>query len=434
MSEQLLNKVDSQYVPAVLLVDDEANVLSSLRRLFRKVDCEIIIANSGQEGLEKLKENRIDVIVSDARMPEMTGPEFLAIAAKEYPDTERILLTGYADMQATIDAINLGRINHYIEKPWDDEKLVKLVKKSLSVIELRKQNEQLRERVAEQNEELKAVNESLEEKVEERTKQLQESHNKLQESYRHTVDLFAHFLDQRQHGDLVSSQYVLTLVRYVAEILGMNKKEQAPLYYATKLRYLGQLSMPDELISIPIEDLNKEQLAVYEQYPSLGSTLLMSIPPLKSAANVIAQHKEYLNGKGFPNKDFGEHIDRSSQILAVVNDYIELISGRLQSQALTPEEAVRFIEARQDDYYAPDIVDALKTALKHDLTEQAQPETLVWSKQLQPGMVLSRDVLNENGSLLLTKGTLLEQDIIDKLIDIESKTSAELSFYVMHTE
>ena len=154
MSDESLVLEDIETRPGLLLVDDEKNVLSSLKRLFRKTDCDVFIANSGQEGLEILKEHAIDVIVSDARMPEMSGPEFLAIAAEQYPDAKRILLTGYADMQAIVDAVNLGKVSHYLEKPWDDEQLQKLVNDAFVTINLMKQNARLQSLIEQKNKKL----------------------------------------------------------------------------------------------------------------------------------------------------------------------------------------------------------------------------------------------------------------------------------------
>jgi response regulator RpfG family c-di-GMP phosphodiesterase len=188
MSNDASNLDAMETRPSLLLVDDEKNVLSSLKRLFRKANCDVFIANSGQEGLEVLKEQAIDVIVSDARMPEMTGPEFLAIAAEKHPNTIRILLTGYADMEAISDAINLGRISHYVEKPWDDEKLQTLVHDAFVTINLKKRNEHLQSLVTSQNEKLTAMNETLEATVKERTQKIIEINAALQENYKNTVE------------------------------------------------------------------------------------------------------------------------------------------------------------------------------------------------------------------------------------------------------
>jgi DNA-binding NtrC family response regulator len=113
----------------ILFVDDEANILKSLRRLCMDTEYEVFTAESGEEGLKILKDNLdMGLIVSDQRMPSMTGVEFLIEARKIAPDSVRILLTGYADIHAVVDAINKGGAYRYITKPWNDEELLQSLK------------------------------------------------------------------------------------------------------------------------------------------------------------------------------------------------------------------------------------------------------------------------------------------------------------------
>ena len=115
----------------ILCVDDEANILSSLRRLFRPHGYKVLVAGGGVEGLEALAGEHVDLIISDMRMPGMDGATFLAEARQRYPDTVRLLLTGYADMDSTIAAINSGQIARYIAKPWNDQDVLLTVREAL---------------------------------------------------------------------------------------------------------------------------------------------------------------------------------------------------------------------------------------------------------------------------------------------------------------
>lgn len=124
----------------LLFVDDEECILSSLVRLFRNEDYEIFTATSGAEGLKTFEENDVSLVISDHRMPAMTGVEFLASVKEVSPDTIRIMLTGYADLQASIDAINKGEVYRFISKPWNDEELLLTVQQSLEYRDLRLQN------------------------------------------------------------------------------------------------------------------------------------------------------------------------------------------------------------------------------------------------------------------------------------------------------
>src|SRR5271157_4062858 len=153
----------------VLFVDDEENVLKSLRRLFLDEDIEILTASSGKEGLDLLKGKEVSVIVSDQRMPEMTGVEFLEKSNKISPNSVRILLTGYADITAVVSAINKGGVYRYITKPWNDTDLIISVLNAVERYRLVKENRRLTELTKKQNEELKKWGAELELYVQQQT-------------------------------------------------------------------------------------------------------------------------------------------------------------------------------------------------------------------------------------------------------------------------
>ena len=162
------------YRQAVLLfVDDEPNVLKALRRLFYDENYMIYLAAGGTEGLEILHSHAVDLIISDMRMPELNGVEFLSQVVEEWPDTIRILLTGYADLQSTIDGVNKGRIFSYCNKPWNDQELKLLVRNALGQKFLREDRDRLSAIIQQQNEELSLLNDRLEERVEQRTSELE---------------------------------------------------------------------------------------------------------------------------------------------------------------------------------------------------------------------------------------------------------------------
>ena len=127
----------------LLLVDDEASILSSLRRLLRPAGYVIHTAESGRAGLEILEREPVDLVISDMRMPEMNGAQFLEQVRQRWPATMRILLTGYADVSSTIDAINRGEIYRYISKPWDDNQLTLTIRDALETSRLRDENARL---------------------------------------------------------------------------------------------------------------------------------------------------------------------------------------------------------------------------------------------------------------------------------------------------
>lgn len=157
----------------VLCVDDEENILRSLKRLLRREDYRLLTASSGPEGLEVLRENDVHLIICDQRMAQMSGTEFLAEVKEKYPDTIRVVLSGYTDVDAITDSINKGHVYKFLLKPWNDQSLKLEIRQALDQYDLVRANKDLDKKVLEQNEELKKINENLEAMVKERTQELE---------------------------------------------------------------------------------------------------------------------------------------------------------------------------------------------------------------------------------------------------------------------
>ncbi len=141
----------------LLLVDDEPNVISALKRAFFNEDYEILSANSGREALGILAANPVQVIISDEKMPGMSGAEFLSEAKKVRPETVRFMLTGQASVDAAMMAINEGEIYRFFTKPWDDVQLMFAVKSAFEKFDLEEENRRLLETVKSQALELKSL-------------------------------------------------------------------------------------------------------------------------------------------------------------------------------------------------------------------------------------------------------------------------------------
>jgi len=153
----------------LLLVDDEENITSALVRLLRRDGYRILCANSGEAGLALLAQNKVGVIISDQRMPEMSGVEFLSKVREAFPDTVRIVLSGYTELNSVIDAINRGAVYKFLTKPWDDELLRANVEEAFQRYEMRMENARLARELEDANEELQKINCELEQRVEEKT-------------------------------------------------------------------------------------------------------------------------------------------------------------------------------------------------------------------------------------------------------------------------
>ncbi|MGL4406989.1 EAL domain-containing protein [Zoogloea sp.] len=156
----------------LLLVDDEENILSSLRRLLRREGYTILTAVGGHKGLEVLATHQVDVIISDQRMPGMTGVEFLRKAKDMQPNSVRMVLSGYTDLQSVTDAINEGAIYKFLTKPWDDAMLRANIEEAFRRKALSDENNRLGEQVHNANRELALMNERLQSVVAERERRL----------------------------------------------------------------------------------------------------------------------------------------------------------------------------------------------------------------------------------------------------------------------
>lgn len=160
LPDRFLNRVRRSHT--LLLVDDEENILSALKRLLRRDGYQIITATSAADGLQRLVEHEVDVIISDQRMPGMTGVEFLHRAKALYPHTVRMVLSGYTELQSIIDAVNEGAIYKFLTKPWDDQRLRAHVAEAFRQKDLADENRRLSLQVETTNADLARLNERLE--------------------------------------------------------------------------------------------------------------------------------------------------------------------------------------------------------------------------------------------------------------------------------
>ena len=204
----------------ILFVDDEHNVLRSLERLIMEEEYEVFTATSGQEGLKILEQSGpFQLIVSDYRMPSMNGVDFLSEVFRRWPETERIILSGYADTAAIVAAINEGRIYKFIAKPWNDDELLRTIREVLDRYELRANNRRLLEELSAANTELKVINDNLNKIVDERFKVAMVQSRALQ-SFQSMLDVLPiGFVGADGYGMIVQCN------RLGAEMLGVEQDE-----------------------------------------------------------------------------------------------------------------------------------------------------------------------------------------------------------------
>lgn len=204
----------------VLLVDDEENILSALRRLFRLDGYTILTATSAEAGLECLETNRVQLVVSDNMMPGMGGMAFLSLVRERWPDVVRIMLTGKADAKETIAAINRGEVYRFITKPWDSAELRITIRQALEHRRLVEENTRLVHLAQDQNIKLLAWNENLlriteeqDVKLRQRTEEFEARERALKEGLLSVIRPLIDQLDQRSPESCAFCREIAASVR-----------------------------------------------------------------------------------------------------------------------------------------------------------------------------------------------------------------------------
>jgi len=422
----------------LLCVDDEKNILVSLKRLFRKDNYEIFLAEGGAEGLEIIEKEPIDIIISDMRMPNMDGAEFLSRAKKLRKNVPSILLTGFSDQESTIRAINEGKISAYVSKPWEDNDIKLKVSSLLRISHLEKEKERLLLLTHKQNKQLLAWNKKLEEKVDARVRELKEAecmldkaYEELSSSYDSVVKLLSHAICTREY--MLTRDYpdLPVLAEELATVAELSDYMIKQIYYSALLFELGKLALPEKLLNTPIELLDVEDFEQLMAYPEIGASVLNDIPNFRDTARIIEHHYEYLDGSGAPDALGGEEIPIGCKVLSIVKDYYLLQSGKIDGIKFTAKDARTYISEHAGKLYDRKLSRLfLDISKQYETDHNISEELMVKSMQLQKNMILSRDCTNGNGLLLLNKGAKLTEETIAKLIAFEKIYNFPLQVYV----
>lgn len=433
--------MDLKYKHTIMVVDDEVSITKSLHRLFRKEGLNVIEVNSGPEGLEKLKslEKSVSVIISDQRMPNMTGSQFLQKAKKIVPETFRILLTGYSDLDAIIEALNMGEIHKYITKPWKDADLLFQVRQSLSQYELTLENKRLNNIVKKQNRELKEINKSLEEKVEERSREIKEKNRALEQSLFNTVRAFASLVDNSSPLMAGHGRRVSILSKQIAQYLNLSDTEIINVEIAALLHDIGKIGIPEKLLTIDETKMTEEERAVYHKHPEEGQGIVRFINKLDHVGLIIRSHHERFDGRGFPDHLNGDVIPIESQIISVSDRYDKIVNlgiakercvreyindrnltyDHIPEDTLVKSAAVFYIKKNAFTEFSPDVIKALLNIAENQEVFN-EDEIEMQLDEISEGMVLSRSLYTTNGRFILPFDTKLTVDLINKLRTLQS--------------
>lgn len=423
-------------VPVLLLVDDEPAILSALRRLLRPEGYTLHLAESGHAGLELLEREKVDLVISDMRMPEMDGAQFLEQVRLRWPDITRLLLTGYADISSTIDAINRGEIYRYISKPWVDSDLMLIIRGALESARLRNENQRLLELTQKQNAELTELNASLEDKVKQRTQEIEQindflnlANEQLKQNFLTSIKVFSSLMELRGGAVGGHSRRVADLVLKLAQAMALTERQQQDAYQAALLHDIGKIGFSDALLSIPVSVMSSEEMRLYRRHVSTGVEALMPLEDMKETAHLIRAHHERFDGHGFPDGLTGEAIPIGARILAVINDYDALQIGTIAEKKHTPAEAQGILIQMRGTRYDPEVVDAF-IKLLGEIRQGNENERLVPYLELRSGMVLSRDLLSRDGVLLLAEGYVLNPVVLKQLQDYAERETTAQEIYI----
>ncbi|MEJ6476258.1 HD domain-containing phosphohydrolase [Pseudoalteromonas piscicida] len=422
----------------VLCLDDESNVVRSLNRLFRQSGIQATLCTDPHEALELIQNDEFDVIISDMRMPKMDGATFLYKAKCISPDSQRVLLTGYSDIESTIKAINESNIHAYVQKPWDNELLLHTVKECAEKYRLKKQNKQLNEALLLTNKKLTALNENLEGLVQKRTaqirkvlSQLEKANNKEVKEHRATVELLYNFINANPFIDGKKAKSVAKLCKVLAEGLNLSKEAAETTMMAGYLAEVGLLAMDPEIYRVPVKQLPDAQKKIYYTHPATAQLMLMPAQHLSDVAEAIYHQYEKCNGQGFPKGLKGNEIPLGSSILAVARDYYENLYTAHGSEAEKSAAALDLIKAYSGTFYAPKIVEVLEKAVtnKEIGHEDVGSVDILTTEKLKPGMTLGLALHSNQGILLLPKGHVFTDKSIEKLKQLE--TQRPIPFRIM---
>ncbi len=440
MTTDAPEKSVAQEQPHLLCVDDEQNILKSLRRLLMQEAVQIHTASSGQEALDLMQQQQFDVIISDMRMPGMDGAEFLRQAFAMQPKTYRILMTGYADIQSTVAAVNEGRINRYIAKPWNNQELITSIQDGIQLCQLQRDNDRLQQRVLAQNQQLKVLNQDLERRVELRTEQLKQTLQHLKVSMGQTERtnqaLLKVLYNQISMNPSIDGRFAIRVSSHckaVARQLGLPKQQQENAGLAGMLCEIGLSGLSPQLVAKPLHLFDSNDWLRYREHARFAEEILTPAVALAPVTEMIRHQYELFAGNGFPDQLSAERIPVGARILAAVRDFHGFIGGRLLGRNLAQADAMRMLRQQQGAVYDPQVLIALQEIVARGVTDpmsQLNTRQGLSLDELQEGMKLKSNVYNQKNMLLVPEGTVLTTAMIAKLRKLLPGQQDQLRFLV----
>lgn len=414
MSETEEKQAERKYT--VLFVDDEPNILRALKRALFKFNINMLLAESGQKALELLSENTVHVVVSDMKMPHMSGAELLEQVARLYPHTFRVVLTGFADIDSTIKAVNQGKIHRYLQKPWDNQELLNTLEEGLERVKLKDENERLQKLTRLQNKKLKDINSTLEQTVVKRTKQIKFALNRIQKQNQAIEQVLFNVISINPDIDGKFAIEISELAALLAQRAQLPEEEVRLIRYASLICELGCLGLTSADFTPPFSKLNYEQQKKFLSQTKQAVTILAPAEHMKPISDIIEFQFEHWNGSGLYNK-VAKEIPNGARILAISRDYWRLVTGRLQEKNLSPNEAKQELKKHRNTRYDATYLDILLDA--QDIGMPKHMDNSFGASELAPGMVLAANLYNDSHILILPEGHVFTEATIAKLMQFE---------------
>jgi response regulator RpfG family c-di-GMP phosphodiesterase len=383
----------------ILLVDDEVKVLYSLSRSLDEAEfSEIKITQSSQEALEIVKNTPdLALIVSDYRMPGMNGVELLEQVGKSFPDVTRIMLTGAADLETALEAVNRGNIFRFLLKPCKTETLVAAIRDGI------RQNELI-------NAERELLNQTL----------------------KGSIKVMIDILAVLSPGIFAQAGRLRNFARDLASAL--NLEEQAwEIELAALLSQIGAVTVPRNILRKwqKGELLEEPETKVFRSIPQTGRQLINNIPRLENVAEAVGYQGCIYSGSTSNGIPTGEAIPLIARILKVIVDY-----DRLAEKTGDPYVAFQSMLVHESEY-DPKVLAAFHLNVinidgqsSHRLSGAVRGEKEISIAGLKPGMVLSRDVIDHNSILIVSKDTVITDVLKYKLVNYFRSDAIEEPVYI----
>jgi response regulator RpfG family c-di-GMP phosphodiesterase len=395
---------------SVLVVDDEAVVLSALKETLEREKYHVVACSSPVAALRMLSEREFSVIISDQKMPEMLGLDFLVESRRLWPHSSRILITTVLALPTIVDAINRGEIYRFVAKPWLREELLATVRNAIQRHDLITHNHALQVETARLNQQLIVANQALEAKVldlELQRQQLDAANHDLTLRSDRTVELCRRIL--MAYDPILGGQakVLVDLVSKMTQAGPFTKEERHTLRAASWLCDLGLIGVPRTLLrsfSEKPDEITPQERAMLQNHPIYSQTLAAFVDSSPEVGETIRHHHEKFDGTGFPDGISGKDISWTARCLAVAAGFVE--SGRRR------QDAIKEILAQAGTAYDSEAVRLLLKVTDKSLPRQVR-EILI--DELEPGMLLATGIYSPHGLLLVGEGQTLGANMIAKI-------------------